>query len=97
MEYTSRAGRDRNEAHVNYKCPCGCVAGLIYDRESGTKHLGRCCCGRLLWVGSDAAAVVRTHQRAGMQYTIDVGSVTLPWGEAARTALAVPLVEGEHK
>jgi hypothetical protein len=53
-------------------------------------HLGACCCGRLLWVGAGAEAVVRANLRPNRIYEMDIGSVTLPWGEQAMTALAVP-------
>ena len=91
MEYTSRFGDRPSQAHVNYQCQCGCAAGLTYDRTSGPEHLGQCCCGRLLWVGEDAEATVRSHAEAGVDYEVDLGSVTLPWGESAKTALAVPV------
>ena len=93
MEYTSRVGDRPGEAHVNYQCPCGCVAGLVYERESGPAELGQCCCGRLLWVGEKAEEVVGFFYEDGVDYRLDIGSVTLPWGEKARTALAVPASE----
>ena len=90
MEYTTRLGDRETLAHVNYQCPCGCEAGLTYDRESGAEHLGRCCCGRLLWVGDDAEARVRAAHEPATAYEMDVGEVTLPWGEQVKAALAVP-------
>ena len=96
MEYTSRLGDRASEAHVNYQCPCGCTAGLIYVRDEGPQHLGSCCCGRLLWVGPQATAVVRSHFEDGVEYEIDKGSLTLPWGETVTTALAVPASELHH-
>ena len=96
MEYSSRLGDRPEQAHVNYKCPCGCVAGLLYDRNDGPEQLGACCCGRLLWVGAQATAVVRSHLEASIEYVIDQGSVSLPWGEVAPTALAVPESELSH-
>lgn len=90
MHYTTRLGDSPTLAHVNYQCPCGCVAGLTYNRNGGAEHLGRCCCGRLLWVGGDAEARVREAQDAGSHYELDLGTVTLPWGESAVAALAVP-------
>ncbi|MPZ48234.1 MAG: YHS domain-containing protein [Dehalococcoidia bacterium] len=90
MEYTSRAGEKPAEAHVNYKCPCGCDAGLIYDRVSGSRELGQCCCGRLLWAGDKADEVISFFYEDGIDYALDVGSVTLPWGDSVMTALAVP-------
>ena len=90
MDYRTRLD-ETGQAHVNYKCPCGCEAGLIYDREEGSQHLGTCCCGRLLWVGPQAAAVVRSHRRGGLDYEVDIGRLTLPWGEEQEAALAVPL------
>ena len=93
MDYVTRSGDRPGEAHINYKCPCGCVAGLIYDRNEGPRHLGACCCGRLLWVGPQAPAVVRSHYRRNRHYEIENGTVTLPWGEQAIIALAVPAEE----
>jgi len=90
MQYTTRLGDQPTLAHVNYECPCGCTAGLTYDRRSGAEHLGRCCCGRLLWVGHDAEARVLEGQEAGKTYELDRGTVTMPWGENVGAALAVP-------
>jgi YHS domain-containing protein len=90
MKYSTRPGDRPGHAHVNYQCPCGCKAGLTYDRESGAEHLGTCCCGRLLWVGADAEARVRENFQAGARYVIDRGKATLPWGECVSAALAVP-------
>jgi Cu+-exporting ATPase len=91
MQYTTRLGDLETEAHINYNCPCGCVAGLIYNRGEGAAHLGRCCCGRLLWVGgSDVQAVVRSHAADDVAYEFELDAVTLPWGEEVRTALAAP-------
>jgi YHS domain-containing protein len=90
MEYTSRLSDNPSHAHVNYQCPCGCTAGVLYDRVEGSTHLGMCCCGRLLWVGGDAEAMVRAGYEAGAEYVLDRGSVTLPWGEEVVTVLAVP-------
>src|SRR5688572_24694762 len=90
MKYTARTGDTPAEAHVNYTCPCGCTAGVIYHRESGSMELGSCCCGRLLWVGDDAEARVRAAFEPEVRYKLDIGRVTLPWGEKQRAALAVP-------
>jgi hypothetical protein len=90
MQYTTRLGDKPTEAHVNYKCPCGCTAGLIYDRESGSTELGQCCCGRLLWVGDDGEARVRASFDSQVEYTLARDRITLPWGEEAWTVLAVP-------
>jgi Cu+-exporting ATPase len=92
MQYTSKLGDRSSQAHVNYQCPCGCTAGLTYDRQTGSEHLGRCCCGRLLWVGADAEAHVKAAGEAATAYEIDRGVVTLPWGERVPAALAVPSV-----
>jgi YHS domain-containing protein len=91
MEYTTKVGDRETQAHVNYQCPCGCTAGLLYDRDQGPEHLGTCCCGRLLWVGPQATAVVRSHYKKGADYEVLSGAVVLPWGEEAQAALAVPL------
>ncbi len=91
MLYTTRLGDRPTQAHINYECPCGCTAGLTYDRDTGSEHVGTCCCGRLLWVGgSDPSGVVRqSYEKAG-DYAIDLSEVTLPWGEKTIAALAVP-------
>ena len=91
MDYTTRIGNRATQAHINYQCPCGCTAGLTYDRTQGAEHLGRCCCGRLLWVGADATQVVRSNFSPQQEYQVDEGDVLLPWGETQRTALAEPL------
>lgn len=92
MDYTTRLGDRPTLAHVNYQCPCGCTAGLTYDRDTGAEHMGRCCCGRLLWVGEDPEAQVSAAGEPGTRYEIDRGSLTLPWGEQVKAALAVPAV-----
>jgi YHS domain-containing protein len=93
MHYISRSGDTPTQAHINYECPCGCTAGLIYDRVSGSTELGQCCCGRLLWVGDKAESVIEFFYEDGVEYQLDVGAVTLPWGEQVQTALAVPASE----
>jgi YHS domain-containing protein len=90
MKYTTRIGERPGLAHVNYDCPCGCIAGLTYDRESGSEHVGHCCCGRILWVGDDAQAVVAADQEAGRTYFYESDAVTLPWGDMQTAWLAVP-------
>ena len=90
MEYTTRIGDRPTQAHVNYRCPCGCEAGLLYDRDEGPEHLGRCCCGRLLWVGPQARAVIRSHLNQKIVYDLDMGEVQLPWSEKTQAALAIP-------
>jgi YHS domain-containing protein len=90
MEYTIRIADNPDEAHINYQCPCGCTAGLMYRRESGSLHMGACCCGRLLWLGADGEPVVSSSYEAGIGYTLDINSVTLPWGEITTAFLAVP-------
>ena len=91
MKYTTRPGEDPGEAHVNYECPCGCIAGLIYERKSGARHLGQCCCGRLLWLGPDAGPVVERNFDATLTYEVELDRVTLPWGDEVLAALAVPV------
>ena len=90
MEYTTKTGDRPTQAHVNYQCPCGCVAGLTYDREGGSEHVGMCCCGRLLWVGPEGTDVVQGQYKPEQEYDIDAGSVVLPWGESQAATLAVP-------
>jgi YHS domain-containing protein len=91
MLYTTRLGDQPTLAHVNYDCPCGCVAGLTYDRESGAEHIGHCCCGRVLWVGDNAEARVTADQEPGRAYFYEQDAVTLPWGESQPAYLAVPI------
>ena len=92
MQYTTRLGDKPTLAHVNYQCPCGCTAGLTYDRHAGAEHLGRCCCGRLLWVGDGAGSRVAEAFEPGRTYELDAGTVALPWGEVATAVLAVPVL-----
>jgi len=89
MDYTIRLD-EKGRARVNYECPCGCVAGLIYDRELGPTSAGECCCGRILWVGGDAESEVTRRKEASVKYEVDLSSVNLPWGEVVTAALAVP-------
>lgn len=93
MLYTTRLGERDSQAHINYVCPCGCVAGLTYDRATGSEHLGRCCCGRLLWVGPEAEDRIRAAATPGGTYEIDEDTVTLPWGDTAVAVLAAPVFE----
>ena len=90
MNYTTRLGERPTLAHVNYECPCGCVAGLTYDRESGSEHVGHCCCGRILWVGDDVESIVAADQEAGRSYFYESDALTLPWGDREIAFLAVP-------
>jgi YHS domain-containing protein len=90
VNYATRPADNADEAHVNYACPCGCTAGIMYSREGGSLHLGECCCGRLLWLAPDAEAAIRSRFKPGVGYDLDVSSVTLPWGETVVAALAVP-------
>ena len=91
MDYRTRLGDRPTLAHVNYDCPCGCVAGLTYDSESGAEHVGHCCCGRILWVGDDAKARVAADQESGRSYFHETDTVTLPWGDNQPAYLAVPI------
>lgn len=90
MEYTTRMGSGPRRAHVNYQCPCGCIGGVIYSADKPLSKAGACCCGRKLWVGAAAEERVRPYLDAGVDYEWDLGSVTLPWGEVAETAMAWP-------
>jgi Cu+-exporting ATPase len=65
---------------------------VIFNQGEGATHLGRCCCGRLLWVGgADAVAVVRSHRERETDYFEERDLITLPWGEDVTAALAVPV------
>ena len=90
MDYTTRMGSGPRRAHVNYQCPCGCVGGVIYSADKTLSKAGACCCGRKLWVGAGAEERIKPFLEAGLDYQWDVGSVTLPWGEVAQTAMAWP-------
>ena len=90
MEYTTRPGSGSRRAHVNYQCPCGCIGGVIYSAEKPLSKAGACCCGRKLWVGDSAEAMLRPYLDNGVDYEWDLGTVTLPWGEVAEAAMAWP-------
>jgi YHS domain-containing protein len=90
MEYTTRLGSGPRRAHVNYQCPCSCIGGVIYNAEKPLSKPGRCCCGRILWVGSEAEQNLRGVLEPGVEYEFDLGTVTLPWGDVADTAMAWP-------
>ncbi len=90
MEYTTRQGSGPRRAHVNYQCPCSCIGGVVYSADRLLEKPGRCCCGRILMVGPDAEARLRAMLPGDTAYEMDLGSVTLPWGDVAETALAVP-------
>jgi YHS domain-containing protein len=95
MQYMTRLDDDATQAHVNYACPCGCIAGVLYSREGGTADLGQCCCGRLLWVGEGAEAHVREAFKDGAIYEIEKDDIALPWGQSVQAVLAVP-ANAEH-
>src|ERR1051325_511017 len=97
MQYTVRTGDRPEEAHINYACPCGCTAGLIYERASGPMEVGECCCGRLLSAGVAGEATVRSNFGTGVVYELELDNVTLPWGETVMMALAVPEEEAEQQ
>ncbi len=90
MEYTTRIGSGPDRAHVNYQCPCGCIGGVIYRSGKALTKAGACCCGRKLWVGANGEASIKPYLTDGVDYEWDLGSVTLPWGEVAQTAMAWP-------
>ena len=90
MQYTTRMGSGPGRAHVNYQCPCGCTGGVIYSTGKALAKAGACCCGRKLWVGEGAEDRIRPYLEPDAEYVWDVGSVTLPWGEVALTAMAWP-------
>lgn len=90
MEYTTRMGSGPHRAHVNYQCPCGCIGGVIYSEAKPLSKAGACCCGRKLWVGEGAAEHIKSYLEAGTEYEWDLGTVTLPWGAVAETAMAWP-------
>ena len=90
MDYTTRPGSSANRAHVNYQCPCGCIGGVIYSADKPLSKAGACCCGRKLWVGADAETMLRPYLDEGVDYVWDLGTVALPWGEVAQTAMAWP-------
>lgn len=90
MHYTTKISDGPNRADINYSCPCGCTAGILYEKELGPVELGDCCCGRLLSAGPEADDRVRSHLKPDTEYEIDRGTVTLPWGETVLMVLAVP-------
>jgi len=67
---------------------------VIYSADKPLSKAGACCCGRKLWVGSDAEELIRPYLEAGADYDWDRGTVTLPWGEVAETAMAWPRGSG---
>jgi YHS domain-containing protein len=83
-------------AHVNYKCECGCIGGVIYSSGMPLSKAGSCCCGRKLWVGDEAEAKLAPYLEDGRDYVWDISSVTLPWGEVAEAAMAWPRDWAEH-
>lgn len=97
MQYTTRSGSGSKRAHVNYQCPCSCIGGVIYNAEKPLTKPGRCCCGRLLWVGADARERLTEVLAPGVDYEWDFGTVTLPWGEVAQTAMAWPAATPSQK
>ena len=90
MKYTTRSGDAPHQAHVNYACPCGCIAGVIYDEAVPLEKPGSCCCGRLLRVGPGAQQRLESSLPGDEAFDLDPGTVKLPWDEVVETALAVP-------
>ena len=95
MHYTTRPGNAGNEVHINYACPCGCNAGVLYNTEVAFQEIGKCCCGRVLVAGSGARDFLPTVLRADRRYELELGQAELPSGDMVETALAV-LVEDER-
>jgi YHS domain-containing protein len=92
MDYQTRVGDAPGEAHINYDCPCGCVAG-VYHRTSGESEIGECCCGSVMAVGAHAEARISPRLARSRRYDYDISTATLPWGESVVTVLAVPVDE----
>jgi copper chaperone CopZ len=78
-------------AEINYDCPCGCVAGFAYNRALAAQDPESCCCGRTMLVGREATASLRTALEGTGEYTFDIQTVTMPWGQPVEAALAVPV------
>ena len=93
VDYQIRADDDPTKAHINYQCPCGCTAGVLYDRDRVFTEVGECCCGRKMWAGGEAEKHIQPHFEPDVEYVWDRGSVVLPWGEQIETTLAVPTSE----
>lgn len=96
MQYTVRLDDNPRRAHINYQCPCGCTAGVLYDRDGVFSEVGECCCGRKMWAGEDGEAHIHSYLDPATDYAWDTGEVALPWGEKVSTALAVPVSELEE-
>lgn len=90
MEYSTRQDDTTAEIHINYGCPCGCTAGVVYNPASRQSEVGRCCCGRVLVAGPNAGRRLATLLPDSEVFDLDLGAATLPWGERVATALAVP-------
>jgi Cu+-exporting ATPase len=67
---------------------------VIYSADKPLSKAGACCCGRKLWVGGGAGDRIRPYLEADVDYEWDRGTVTLPWGEVAETAMAWPAGSG---
>jgi copper chaperone len=83
-------------AEINYDCPCGCTAGFAFNRALASQEPESCCCGRTMLVGRDAAERLRSAVEGAGEYTFDIQTVTMPWGQPFEAALAIPVDESAH-
>ncbi|MBI4201654.1 MAG: hypothetical protein HY532_00880 [Chloroflexi bacterium] len=96
MEFTTHPVRNNPATlEVRYVCDCGCKPRARYQQgaaEAGHEH---CCCGRVHFVGNQAAQQMEAYISARRQsgedlrhYTVTTHQVPAPWGP-------VPVAFGE--
>ncbi len=95
MELTVQTPKGKPDVvEVRYDCACGCKPRARFQRgttEAGHEH---CCCGRVHFVGDEAAQQLQSYLAERLAtgedtrlYTVSLYQVTAPWG-------AVPVAFG---
>ena len=105
MEYVVRSPMNKPDVvEVRYDCECGCKPRARYQQGTAEAGHNQCCCGRVHFVGVDAAGRLHTYleerraqgEDAGLNYTVTVEEVNAPWGETVPVAFGIPDTPHAH-
>ena len=103
MEFAVRTLKNRPDVlEVRYDCECSCKPRTRYQQGSSEIGLEHCCCGRVHFVGDQAAqhleAYLEERRDTGedtRQYTVSHYQVSAPWG-AVPVAFGLPNPLTDH-